>query len=96
MQCISSFFWSQNDYKHMYMYKWNLHIPVTIGTQQAKCPDYRGVLISEVKVKYHVFIQIKALHSLITLFFIKTYERMTKSYKPIKIIIHKCMFVKPT
>ena len=63
-----------------------------LGPMQAKCPDYRGVLISEVKVKCHVFIQIKALHNLITLF--KTYERMTKSYKLIKIIIHKCMFVK--
>ena len=67
-----------------------------LGPMQAKCPDYRGVLISEVKVKCHVFIQIKALHSLINLFFIKTYERMTKSYKLIKIIIHKYMFVKPT
>ena len=67
-----------------------------LGPMQAKCPDYRGVLISEVKVKCHVFIQIKALQSLITLLFIKTYERMTKSYKLIKINIHKCMFVKTT
>ena len=71
--------------------QWNLHIPETVGTQ-AECPDYRGVLISEVKVKCYVFIQIKALYNLITLFFIKTYERMTKSYKSIEIFINMCLF----
>ena len=71
----------------------NLHILDTIGTQ-AECPDYRGVLISEVKVKCYVFIQIEALYNLITSFFIKTYERMTKSYKSIEIFIntiHVCL-----
>ena len=71
--------------------QWNFHIPDTVGTQ-AKCPDYRGVLISEAKVKCYVFIQIKALYNLITLFFIKTYERMTKSYKSIEIFINTCLF----
>ena len=62
-----------------------------LGPMQANCPDYRGVLISEVMVKCHVFIQIEALHSLITLFFIKTCERMTKSYKLIKIFLNTCL-----
>ena len=66
---------------HVIIIQWNLHIPDTIVTQ-AECPDYRGVLISEVKVKCYVFIQIKALYyNLITLFFIKAYESMTKLYK---------------
>ena len=77
--------------KRSCLLQWNLHIPDTVGTQ-TECPDYRGVLISEVKVKCYVFIQIKALYNLITLFFIKTYERMTKSYTSIEIFINMCLF----
>ena len=46
---------------HVIIIQWNLHIPDTIVTQ-AECPDYRGVLISEVGVKWYVFIQINALY----------------------------------
>ena len=36
-----------------YVIQWNLSIPDTIGTQQ-NCPDYRGVLISEVHLYTNV------------------------------------------